>query len=114
MEEGDAGTLMSAARPLRIHYRVGDATRPEGSGARVIAHVCNDVGAWGAGFVLAVSRRWKAPEEAYRRAFKEGGGLGLGAVKVVAVGPELTVAKMVGHKGGGGRRGEGDVVRYDM
>src|SRR5262245_49475582 len=99
MEEADAGTLMSAARPLRIHYRVGDATRPEGSGARVIAHVCNDVGAWGAGFVLAVSRRWKAPEEAYRRAFKEGGGLALGAVQFVPVEPDLTVANMVAQKG---------------
>ncbi|MEV6001124.1 Appr-1-p processing protein, partial [Streptomyces griseomycini] len=27
-------------------------------GVKVIAHVCNDIGGWGKGFVLAVSRRW--------------------------------------------------------
>ena len=33
----------------------------------MIVHVCNDIGGWGAGFVVAISRRWKAPEEAYRK-----------------------------------------------
>jgi len=29
-------------------------------------HVCNGQGHWGAGFVMALSRRFKAPEAAYR------------------------------------------------
>lgn len=103
----------SAGIPLRIQYRVGDATRPEGSGARVIAHVCNDIGAWGAGFVLAVSRRWKAPEQEYRRAFKDGGSLDLGAVQFVEVEAGLTVANMVAQRGIRRKKGGPPPIRYD-
>jgi hypothetical protein len=28
----------------------GDATSPQAKGPKVIAHVCNDIGAWGKGF----------------------------------------------------------------
>ena len=41
-----------------IKYVTGDATCPDGSGKRVIAHVCNNVGAFGAGFAAALERRW--------------------------------------------------------
>lgn len=53
-----------------ISYVVGDATEPLGAGPFVIAHVCNDLGRWGAGFVLALSKRWKQPEAEYRRWFR--------------------------------------------
>lgn len=49
-----------------IHYLTGDATDPQGTGNKIIAHVCNDVGGWGRGFVLAISKRWKEPELMYR------------------------------------------------
>ncbi|MFJ6385555.1 hypothetical protein ACIQI7_36810, partial [Kitasatospora sp. NPDC092039] len=49
-----------------ITYVRGDATTPQGKGVKVIAHVCNDLGGWGKGFVLALSRRWPEPEAAYR------------------------------------------------
>lgn len=50
-----------------IEYVVGDATRPpEGPGVKIIAHVSNDAGGWGAGFTRALSRRWMEPERAYR------------------------------------------------
>ncbi len=45
-----------------MSYVQGDATQPEDTGPRILVHVCNDVGAWGRGFVLAVSRRWATPE----------------------------------------------------
>lgn len=32
----------------------------------VLLHGCNDIGAWGAGFVLALSARWPEPERVYR------------------------------------------------
>jgi O-acetyl-ADP-ribose deacetylase (regulator of RNase III) len=48
-----------------IHHLQGDATLPQGSGTRIIAHVVNDEGAWGRGFVMAISERWKEPEEYY-------------------------------------------------
>jgi len=47
-----------------INYVRGDATVPSVKGVKVIAHVCNDSGGWGKGFVLALSRRWPEPEEA--------------------------------------------------
>lgn len=49
-----------------IKYLHGDATAPVGDGTKIIVHVCNNIGAWGAGFVLALSKKWKAPELAYR------------------------------------------------
>ncbi|MFI2203484.1 Appr-1-p processing protein [Streptomyces sp. NPDC020192] len=49
-----------------ITYIRGDATVPLAKGTKVIAHVCNDIGGWGKGFVLALSRRWPEPERAYR------------------------------------------------
>lgn len=55
---------------MTITYQQGDATRPVGDGTRIIAHICNDVGAWGSGFVVALSRRSPLPEMAYRIWFK--------------------------------------------
>lgn len=51
---------------MPIYYLKGDATRPVGNGARYIVHVCNDAGGWGAGFVVALSKRWGQPEASYR------------------------------------------------
>jgi O-acetyl-ADP-ribose deacetylase (regulator of RNase III) len=55
-----------------IHYVRGDATRPQGEGTKIIVHCCNTVGAWGRGFVLALSRRWSSPERAYRSWHRSG------------------------------------------
>lgn len=49
-----------------IEYRTGDATAPVGTGPKIIVHVCNDIGAWGRGFVMAISKRWSEPERRYR------------------------------------------------
>ena len=80
-----------------IEYLVGDATAPEGEGPFVVAHVVNDLGGWGRGFVLAVSRRWKEPERAYRDLARRG--LVLGTTQLVAVTPQITVANMVAQHG---------------
>ncbi|MCX4585282.1 macro domain-containing protein [Streptomyces sp. NBC_01481] len=99
---------------LEIEYVQGDATTPRGKGVKLIAHVCNDLGGWGKGFVLAISRRWPAPEAAYRRWHREraGNDFGLGAVQYVQVGPYLWVANMVGQRGM--RTGsKGVPVRYE-
>lgn len=84
-----------------IRYAVGDATRPLGDGPRIIVHVCNDIGGWGAGFVLALSARWKEPEQRYREWHRRGGDppFALGAVQLVEVEPELWVANLVGQEG---------------
>ena len=79
-----------------ISFVVGDATRPIASpGPRCIAHVCNDVGGWGAGFVLAVSRRWAAPEAVYRAEERRP----LGSVQLVEVEPSLYVANLIAQNG---------------
>lgn len=49
-----------------ISYVVGDATDPCVPGKRIVVHVCNDIGAWGRGFVLSLSRRWPEAERIYR------------------------------------------------
>ncbi|MEU5719365.1 macro domain-containing protein [Streptomyces sp. NPDC020403] len=84
-----------------ITYVRGDATAPQGKGVKLIAHVCNDLGGWSKGFVLALSRRWPEPEAAYRRWHREraGNDFGLGAVRFVQVQPYLWVANMVGQRG---------------
>lgn len=97
-----------------ITYVRGDATAPQGKGVKLIAHVCNDLGGWGKGFVLAVSRRWPEPEAAYRHWHRERArnDFGLGAVQFVQVGPYTWVANMVGQRGM--RTGsKGVPVRYE-
>lgn len=84
-----------------ITYVRGDATSPQGKGVKLIVHVCNDLGGWGKGFVLAVSRRWPGPEAAYRRWHREraGNDFGLGAAQFVQVEPYIWVANVVGQRG---------------
>ena len=82
---------------MKIQFITGDATDPIGVGNKIIAHVCNDVGAWGAGFVLAISKRWPQPEAEY---LKSRGGLTLGTVSLVPVEPGIWgVANMIAQRG---------------
>ncbi|QQM39565.1 macro domain-containing protein [Streptomyces liliifuscus] len=84
-----------------ITYVRGDATTPLGKGVKLIAHVCNDVGGWGKGFVLALSNRWPEPEAAYRRWHREraGNDFALGATQFVKVDRYVWVANMIGQRG---------------
>jgi O-acetyl-ADP-ribose deacetylase (regulator of RNase III) len=93
--------MRHSANPSAITYTKGDATAPQGTGRKIIAHVCNDVGGWGAGFVLAISRRWKQPEQQYRKwyAERESNDFDVGAVQFVGVEHELWVANMVAQTG---------------
>ena len=86
---------------LEIEYVVGDATAPKGAGSQVVAHVCNDAGGWGKGFVVAVSRRWPEPEAAFRSWYRERAtnDFALGAVQLVRVTGALYVANMIGQHG---------------
>ncbi len=97
---------------MTIRYVEGDATDPAGPGKKILVHVCNDIGKWGKGFVLAVSRRWKEPEQAYRAAFTSAVTPQLGDVQFVPVSDTITVANLVGQHGVATRRGS-PPVRYD-
>jgi O-acetyl-ADP-ribose deacetylase (regulator of RNase III) len=96
-----AGAGTGAATTSGIDYVQGDATSPRGKGRKVIAHVVNDLGGWGKGFVLAISHRWPEPEAEYRKWHRERAtnGFGLGAVQLVQVDRLLWVANMVGQHG---------------
>lgn len=97
-----------------IQYREGDVTSPYCEGAKIIVHVCNDIGAWGKGFVLALSKRWAEPEENYRKWYRdrEANDFELGAVQFVQVEDDLWIANLVGQKGIR-RRGGGVPIRYE-
>jgi len=84
-----------------IHYVVGDATYPEGEGNKIIAHICNDEGGWGRGFVVAISNNWAEPEQAYRKWYRNRGenDFDLGAVQLVQVEDDVWVANMIAQHG---------------
>jgi O-acetyl-ADP-ribose deacetylase (regulator of RNase III) len=94
---------------MKIRYLKGDATEPVVRPA-IIVHVCNDVGVWGAGFVIALSRKWSQPEKLYRRWFLEkrigtGQQFALGRTQYVSVEPDIQVANMIAQTGLGTRNG---------
>ncbi|MEU8149368.1 macro domain-containing protein [Nonomuraea sp. NPDC048901] len=95
-----------------ITYLTGDATDPAGNEPRIICHICNDVGGWGRGFVLAVSRRWPEPEAEFRAWHRSGTGFELGQVQLVQVEESLWVANMIGQHGIRPTK-EGPPIRYD-
>lgn len=96
----------------KINYIVGDATEPTGKGNKVIVHCCNNIGAWGSGFVRAVSNKWVQPEYEYRNWSKEKEILPLGEVQFVKVEKGIVVANMIGQVMGFGPNGE-PPVRYE-
>lgn len=89
----------------KITYLEGDATVPQAKGNKIIAHVCNDSGGWGRGFVLAILHRWPEPEREYRRWHRERAhnDFGLSAVQFVKVMGDTWIANMVGQHGVRGR-----------
>ena len=105
-----------------INYVIGDATKPKKGPAKkapephVIAHCCNNIGAWGAGFVMALSKMSRKPERKYRdwaNGRLDGGApMELGNVQLVRLDVELYVANMIGQTGIYERNGV-PPIRYD-
>ncbi len=83
----------------KLNYLIGDATNPQIDGNKIIVHVCNDIGGWGKGFVLAISKKWKEPEQQYREWFKSNVNFNLGNVQFVQVEKDIWIANLIGqHK----------------
>lgn len=84
-----------------IKYLKGDATAPQVEGNKIIVHICNDLGGWGKGFVLAISRKWPEPEKAYRDWYKDRSenNFGLGATQFVQVSDKLFIGNMIAQEG---------------
>jgi O-acetyl-ADP-ribose deacetylase (regulator of RNase III) len=86
-----------------INYVIGDATEPVGDGPKLVAHICNDQGGWGRGFVMALSGKDEQPERLYRKMAVERP-LELGSVQMCLFGPQadgspVFVANMVAQHG---------------
>jgi O-acetyl-ADP-ribose deacetylase (regulator of RNase III) len=93
-----------------ITYCEGDATQPVGDGHKLIVHVCNDRGGWGAGFTGALSKRWTAPEMEYREwSRSHRPSFALHNIQVVGVEPDITVMNMIAQQGYYGRDSGGIV-----
>lgn len=84
---------------MNIVYHTGDATLPVGSGPKIIVHVCNDIGGWGRGFVVALSARWPEPEKQFRAWYrgKTSQPFVLGEVQFIRVEEDLWVANLIGQ-----------------
>jgi O-acetyl-ADP-ribose deacetylase (regulator of RNase III) len=83
----------------KINYIKGDATNPISDGNKIIVHVCNDIGGWGKGFVLAISKRWKKPEQEFRAWYNSKNNFDLSEVQFVNVEETIWVANLIGqHK----------------
>jgi O-acetyl-ADP-ribose deacetylase (regulator of RNase III) len=91
-----------------IRYIKGDATNPIGDGRKYIIHCCNDCGKWGAGFVLALSRKWKSPEREYRKRPN----YRLGDIQVCPVENDITIINMIGQHGIGRSVDGRPAIRY--
>ncbi len=109
-----------------ITYVHGDATSPAIKGPKIIAHVCNDIGKWGKGFVMAVSKKWPKTRSLYLDWYagraKDDKTLGarllmtgackLGEVQLIEVVPEdIFVVNMVAQHGIG-TGSNGPPIRY--
>jgi O-acetyl-ADP-ribose deacetylase (regulator of RNase III) len=81
-----------------IQYKKGDATSPSAEGNKIITHICNDVGGWGKGFVLAISSKWREPEQEYRQWYASKQNFSLGEVQFVKVSHDTWVANIIGQR----------------
>ena len=101
---------------MTINHIVGDVTNTiESKGIKIIAHCCNNIGAWGRGVVLAISRRWGMPELIYRRWAQENPfemRNSLGKIQIVPVERDIMVANIIGQNGIKTKNGI-PPVRYD-
>jgi O-acetyl-ADP-ribose deacetylase (regulator of RNase III) len=94
----------------KLNYIKGDATNPLSKGVKIIAHIVNDEGKWGKGFVMAVSKKWPNVRRWYLDWYNEG--FNLGDVQFVQATPHIIIANMAGQKGV--KTGsKGPPIRYD-
>lgn len=96
---------------MSINYVKGDATQPQwGFGRKIIVHCCNDRGAWGSGFVVALSKRWPDPEAKYRANINQ---YHLGEIIWARVEDDIWVANLIGQHGTGLDEFGYPPIRYD-
>jgi O-acetyl-ADP-ribose deacetylase (regulator of RNase III) len=101
-----------------INYLQGDATEPQTDGNKIIAHICNDVGAWGRGFVFSLTQKYPKSEQDYREWFQGNDEtvtipFKLGCIKFVKVADDVSVANMIAQHGILQVQGKLPPIRYE-
>jgi len=87
---------------MQIETKKGSATsaQPNSQNGVIIAHLCNNISAWGAGFVLAVNDLSLAAKYAYKALCKDhNNDVPLGTTQFVEVKPNVWVANMIAQNG---------------
>lgn len=84
-----------------IKYIIGDATNPSVNKGEysVICHCCNTLGAWGAGFVIPLGKRYPSAKQNYMAMIKTyGTSERLGKVGYAKVNSNIVVANIMGQE----------------
>jgi ribA/ribD-fused uncharacterized protein len=109
-ESSQIGAIMPAAsvqaadtKAADVHYVTGDATKAGyGNGNKIIAHIVNDKGRWGKGFVMALSKEFgDGPRRQYFEWHRDRAttDFRLGSVQFVQARNLIAIANMVGQCG---------------
>ena len=102
-------------KPGKLTFVEGDATEPRGDGVKVIVHCCNDIGAWGAGFVMALEKKWPFCKLNYWHHLKQKGKWDeepLGTASVGRINEELVFCNLIGQHGVGRDEEGNPPIRY--
>jgi len=94
---------------LTLHYLIGDATKPVREPA-IIAHVCNDVGAFSQGFVQALNILYPVVKKRYQ-SLK--GQYTLGLTQIIKLSNGVHIANMIAQKGLGRDKDGKPPIRYE-
>lgn len=78
-----------------IIYLTGDATEPVGDGNKIIAHICNNIGKWGKGFVVPLGKKYPAARESYLNMPH----YELGQVDFIQATKDIMIANMIAQEG---------------
>jgi len=91
---------------FKLNYIKGDCLSPAVINRKdkviFIPHVCNDVGGWGSGFVLAINKVSMKPREEYR-IFSRLDDFKLGQIQKVLINDNVFVVNMIAQRDCGGR-----------
>lgn len=85
-----------------IEYVKGDVLEPQTNSDNelvYIPHICNNIGKWGAGFVLALSNKWPHLRDNYIQWHQVVNPLPLGRFLIDRAEPGIFVANMIAQRG---------------
>lgn len=79
-----------------IKYLKGDATDPiKSTDIKIIAHICNDIGRWGKGFVVPLGKKYPKAKREYLSKKR----YILGDIDIIEIDNSIKIANMVAQRG---------------